>query len=186
MRCLLFSLFVTIITGCGPLNPVLAGGPYRGKVVDAETKDPLVGAVVLVYWQRLAPGIGHGPAEGFLDAEEVLTDANGEFVVGKNPPASLIPGTWVSDPYITIFTPGYGYFPGYHVAPPRPPTGYKGLLQKMEKEGVIIELPRLKSGEERRKVVQELGLTGVPDHKKPILIRLRDLEYSNLYRDTRR
>lgn len=180
MQRLIFSLFLIAVSGCGPLNPLFAGGPYRGRVIDSETKQPIVGAVVLVYWQRLAPGIGHGPAEGFLDAEEVLTDSNGEFVVGKNPPASLSPGTWVSDPDITIYKPGYGFYPRYHVSPRIPLEGLKGLLKMMERETLVIELPQLKTREERLKVVDLLGLTGVPDEKKPNLVRLREFEYSRL------
>ena len=179
MRSFVFSLAVAVVvTGCGPLNPMFAGGPYRGKVIDAETKKPIAGAVVLVYWQRLAPGIGHGPAEGFLDAEEVLTDSNGEFVVGKNPPASLIPGTWVSRAYVTIFQPGYGYFPLYQVSP-APSLGLDKLNQALE-QYAVIELPKLRTREERLKVIDRLGLTGVPDEKKPNLRRLRELEYSRL------
>ena len=52
------------------LSACAATGPYRGRVLDADTKQPLVGAVVLVYWNRLTPGLGHGPVERFLDAEE--------------------------------------------------------------------------------------------------------------------
>lgn len=172
MRWFMFSVFLMILPACGLFNPVLAGGPYQGKVIDTETKEPIVGAVVLVYWRRLAPGIGHGPAEGFLDAEEVLTDSNGEFVAGKNSPASLIPGTWVSDPTITIFYPGYGHFPHFHTSPPRPPTGWKGLLQMMEQQSVIIELPKLKTREEYRKACTFLSHTAVPNEKKPNLLRM--------------
>lgn len=172
MLWLIFSLFLTAAASCGPLNPLFAGGPYKGKVVDAETKGPLVGAVVLAVWYRSAPTLVGTPKD-FLDAEEVLTDSQGEFVVGKSPPASWIPGTWVTDPDITIFYPGYGYFPYFHVSPPYPPTGYKGLLEVMEREVVVIELPRLKTEEERRKACTFFIVRGrVPEEKMPNLVRL--------------
>lgn len=182
MRSFAFSLaLAVVVTGCGPLNPLFAGGPYRGRVIDSETKQPIVGAVVLVYWRRLAPGIGHGPAESFLDAEEVLTDSNGEFVVGTSPPGTLTPGTWVSDPHITIFKPGYGFFPRYHTSPPPPPTRWKGLLEMMERETVVIELPRLKTREERLKVVEFVNPLIVPKEKMPNFVRLLNNERKSLH-----
>ncbi len=42
------SLLLLAVCGCGPLNPLFAGGPYKGKVIDSETKEPLSGAVVLI------------------------------------------------------------------------------------------------------------------------------------------
>ena len=101
---------------------------------------------MLVYWIRNAPGIGHGPAESFLGAEEALTDDRGEFIVAENPPSNWIPFTWRSLPNFIIFQPGYGYFPRHFATtPPLPPTGFEGLLKIMEKQPVVFELPRLTS-----------------------------------------
>ncbi len=112
MRLTLETLvLVGLVVGAWPIAGAFADGPYRGRVIDAETKEPLAGAVVVVYWIRNAPGIGHGPAESFLGAEEALTDDRGEFIVGKNPPSNWIPFTWRSLPNFIIFQPGYGYFP---------------------------------------------------------------------------
>ena len=44
----LLRLLLLAVCGCGPLNPLFAGGPYKGKVIDSETKEPLSGAVVLI------------------------------------------------------------------------------------------------------------------------------------------
>jgi hypothetical protein len=43
-----FVLSLLAVCGCGPLNPLFAGGPYKGKIIDSETKEPLFGAVVLI------------------------------------------------------------------------------------------------------------------------------------------
>src|SRR4029077_13907389 len=59
------SLVLTMLAGCGPISPLFAGGPYKGKVIDAETKAPIVGAVVLAVWYRGAPGLGHA-SHGFF------------------------------------------------------------------------------------------------------------------------
>ena len=92
MRLTLVTLvLVGLVVGALPAADAFAAGPYRGRVIDAETREPLAGAVVLVYWIRNAPAIGHGPAESFLGAEEALTDDRGEFIVAENPPSNWIP-----------------------------------------------------------------------------------------------
>ena len=177
MRKLIFSVLVIAVSSCG----LFPGGPYRGRVIDDETKKPLVGAVVLVYWNLESFGMGHGPTEQFLDAEEVLTDGRGEFVVGKSPPKSWNPLAWVSDPYILIFQPGYGYFPHYQKSPPWPQGGYKRLLEVMERETVVITLPRLKTRAQRFLVSSRVVPTGsVPDQKMPNLLRLLKIEQNQL------
>ncbi len=185
---LFLAVVLTIILGgCGPMNPLFAGGPYKGKVIDAESKAPIVGAVVLAVWYRSAPGLGVS-SHGFLDAEEVLTDKSGEFIVGEHPPASLIPGTWVDGPNITIFYPNYGYFPRYQVAPRQPPGGYKGLLAEMEKRAVVIELPPLKTLKDKREGMRLVDRAEVPNEKKPNLNKLinqqrRELGLEAVYPD---
>ena len=80
-------------------------------------------------------------------------------------------------PGITIFYPGYGFYPNYHTNPPLPPAGTEGLLEQMEKEGLTFELPSLKTREERRKVVQHpVLLPSIPREKMPNLIRLLNIE----------
>src|SRR4029077_456506 len=133
------SLVLTMLAGCGPISPLFAGGPYKGRVIDAETKEPIVGAVVLAVWYRRAPGLGV-PSQGFLDAEETLTDKNGEFVIGEHPPASLIPGTWVDGPRIIIFYPNYGFYPIYQINP-LANLGRDKLNELLEKYAVIEVSP---------------------------------------------
>jgi hypothetical protein len=173
MSKLFFSIVLVAMTGCGPLNPLFAGGPYKGKVIDAETKNPIVGAVALAVWYRSGPTLVGTPMD-FLDAEEALTDKGGEFVVGKHAPASLIPGTWVLGPRITIFYPGYGYFPIHQISPPAT-LGQDKLNEALEKY-VIIELPPLKTGDERLKLYTLFDDGGVPNEKKPNLIKLLNQE----------
>jgi hypothetical protein len=170
-------VLVGLVVGALPTVTALAAGPYRGRVIDAETREPLAGAVVLVYWIRNAPGIGHGPAESFLGAEEALTDDRGEFIVAENPPSNWIPFTWRSLPNFIIFQPGYGYFPRHFATtPPLPPTGFEGLLKIMEKQPVVFELPRLKKSASLPEAVYLLPPSTVPAHKMPNLIRLLSTE----------
>jgi len=171
-------LFLLIIAfGCGPIYPLTAGGPYKGRVIDAETKAPIAGAAVLAVWYQHSPGIGSS-VDGYLDAEEVLTDKNGDFTVGQYPPASLLPGTWVTGPNITIFYPNYGYWPRYQVK--RYEAGYKALLNEMERGTVAFELPPLKEKKEIEKSYLLVDPVEVPNEKKPNLIRLMNQQRRDL------
>lgn len=90
------------------LSDAVAGyrGPFEGRVVDADTRQPIEGAVVLAEWS-----LGHVTAAGsvdtFSDAAEVLTDAQGHFYIGKK-------GSW--NPWknlqtaatVLIYKAGYG------------------------------------------------------------------------------
>ena len=52
---------------------------FRGRVIDAETKQPIEGAVVVVLYEKWEfGGPGGGSARPF-DAKETMTDKNGEF-----------------------------------------------------------------------------------------------------------
>ena len=183
MERLLVALFLAALVATGPLaRAAAAEGPYRGRIVDADTKAPLVGAVVLVYWNREAPGIGHGPVESFLGADEALTDEDGRFVIARNPPRTWIPGTWRSDPQFTIFQPGYGSFPRYFATDPPPPTGrFASLLKVMEHSSVTFELPRLRTRQERLNVVTLVNPVVIPPEQMPNFLRLLNLERRNLH-----
>lgn len=69
-------------------------GPFQGKTVDADTKEPIEGVVVLVEWhkkQLLAD------ASIYLDAQETVSDKDGKF---------YLPGIWIFNPFhrYTVFT----------------------------------------------------------------------------------
>jgi len=87
--------------------------PYYGKIVDAETKQPLEGGVVLFYYVTylyLSPG---GPVTRYLDAQEVVSDKNGEFMIPALNAFAFRPlSTFREKPYINIFKPRYGCYPG--------------------------------------------------------------------------
>lgn len=164
-------LIVTLTTGCfGHL--VYSSDTYQGKVIDAETKEPLVGAVVLAIWYREAPGLGgHGPAEGYHDALEVLTDAQGEFTVPAK--THLTAFGKIREPKLVIYYPGYSSFPLYQVRP----QDDKEIAASYEQRFFHVELRKLKTRQER---VEHAGVPlfagGVPERKMPNLIRLVNAE----------
>ncbi len=177
-----FASVLVVIAGIAScaLSPGSASaGPYRGRVIDAETKEPLVGAVVLVYWNLFALVPGH--PERFLDAEEALTDGRGEFSIGAHPPSAPLPGTKVSEPHISILKPGYAPFPYGHTAPPWPPRGYEELLGMMQQSPILIELPRLKTQAEARRMLDLVNPLAVPQERIPRMIETFDAARRQLY-----
>ena len=61
-------------------------GPYNGKIVDDETKEPIEGVVIFIEWVKLHAFAG----STFIDGQETLTDKNGEFYIS---------GIWVLNPW---------------------------------------------------------------------------------------
>jgi hypothetical protein len=164
------------------LSACAATGPYRGRVVDAETKQPLVGAVVLVYWNRLTPGLGHGPVERFLGADETLTNIHGEFIVAEDPPIVWAPWAWRSRPHFTIFLPGYAFFPRHaQTIPPYRETGLDELLKIMETRHVVFELPRLVDYKSRTQAVLMVDPLVIPYARIPLLVQSLNEERRRLH-----
>lgn len=100
----LLMLFLTML---GLTSLAHADGPYSGKVVDAETKDPIESAVVHMEWNKRQFWEG----SIFYDAQETATDKNGDF---------YLPGLWILNPWamlmvwpqISIYKDGYGSISG--------------------------------------------------------------------------
>lgn len=167
---LLWGFLISVsATGCfGHL--IYPGDTYRGKVIDAETKEPLAGAVVLAIWYWEAPGLGH-PAEGYHDALEVLTDAQGEFTVPAKTHLTAIGK--IREPKLVIYYPGYGSFPLYQVRP----QDDEEIAAAYEHRLFHVELRKLKTRQER---IEHAGVPlyagGVPERKMPNLIRLVNAE----------
>jgi protocatechuate 3,4-dioxygenase beta subunit len=55
-------------------------GHYEGRIIDADTGQPIEGVVVLGVWYREYPGAG-GAVHEYYDARETVTDQNGEFKI---------------------------------------------------------------------------------------------------------
>lgn len=112
-------------------------GPFRGRVVDLETGQPIAGAVILVvWWEAVFSPLGH-PTEKFYDAREAVTDAEGRFEV----PRLSVP-FWelgIQAPQITIFAPGYVW----QATLVTPPDGQEFV------DPTVVEMRRLRTREER-------------------------------------
>lgn len=116
-------------------------GSYRGQVVDAQTKAPLVGAVVVAMWTRDRIYPLHSINERYA-VREVLTDSEGHFVLDAKDVEENAPKR-THHPEFRIFLPGYGAFPRHQ----RAPRGFTGGI--FWGAGVTVELPRLESRQQR-------------------------------------
>ena len=82
--------------------------PRRGKVIDAETREPIEDAVVMGYWEMdYFPILFLGGPSYFYDAREAVTDQNGNFTLpGLGP--WLYMGN-LTGPYMHVYKKGYSY-----------------------------------------------------------------------------
>lgn len=141
--------FLMLGLGVQALAPSSYGAAtYKGTVIDAETKAPIEGAVVVVIWYKKPLITMDGP-QYFHKATEALTDAEGKFAVDASPGMNWNPFRRVLKnpeiyPAIAIFKPGYGPFPEAQVSPKSVTEAKEFML----KGGVVVELPRLKTEEE--------------------------------------
>ena len=159
------SLLALLWSGCAG-HVVYASPAYRGRVVDAETRQPLAGAVVLAVWYQETPVAPHGPAKDYHDALELLTDANGEFAVPER--THFTPIGKILAPEFVVYSPGYASFPGLGAWP----QDSREVDAAYAKREFNFKLTRLKRREERLRRQYPFGLLKVPDAKMPNLIRL--------------
>lgn len=172
----LASIF--FVTGCGGIfNPLpyRSLAPFKGKVIDADTKEPIQGAAVLAIYYFTVFGIAGGNS-WVEDGHETLTDENGEFELPRI-------RRWFAlhrgypEGKIIIFKPNYGQFPkhsksealGVNKSWP-PPHEY-----------IVYELPILNTVEEREKnIFFAKDLIKIPFKKKKLYIGLINEERKKL------
>ena len=101
---ILFALI--FFHGC--MYAVRYDGTYRGKVIDADTGEPIEGVVVLGVWYTAVIGAGGGFSK-YYDARETVTDKNGEFSI---PGKGLRIMSNLELMHVLIFKAGYDYTGG--------------------------------------------------------------------------
>lgn len=164
----------------------------KGKVIDADTKQPIEGAVVVASWHEETATVA-GPSSRLKDVKETLTDKNGEWVI-KGPRGrevgnitaifTFITGTYVTTPpEFIIFKPGYCSWPAGF--------GIDACKEKIKPEGndkvadgTTIELPKLTNREDRLRASSIWpGLAGgdlATAKKIENFVKLLDKEEKNL------
>lgn len=162
-------LALALLSGCAVSHTY---GPYMGKVLDAETEEPIEGAVLFMAFNTLSGNVG-GTASHFADAKEVLTDKNGEFFL-EHSITTLRPGQlWDPWPKTYIYKPGYGVFPGKGTSIIPKPDWY-GID---ENKYSIVKLPKLYTKKERLDALRHVSISyKVPYEKQRIIYDLRNNE----------
>lgn len=152
-------------------------GPYKGKVIDLETGEPIEGAVVAAVWTL---------THRFCDAKETVTDNNGEFVLPKGSCFSLWPFTEIYSPDVNVFKPGYLAYPPlgttFEERKARMP-GFTGHEFQDRQEYNIIRLGKPRTRRERELTFDHAGSRLVDDEvlrKLPTLLKLINEEGKNL------
>jgi len=151
-----------------------------------------VGAVFVVVYNKSTIGLGAGTLSSIINVRETLTDKDGVFRVTSY--TTLIqPFSWPSNASFIIFKPGYGAFPYRRIYPPglslsdqeiffSAGIGSERYLQTQVgleltfgtlKTG-IVELPKLKTREERRQAWMDASIFGadVKSRELPLLYKM--------------
>ena len=108
-KILLMSLLAALLSACATYEQL----PIAGQVIDAESGEPIAGAVVVGDW-ALEGGWYESVRVGTFERQEVVTNDNGEFVLPGWKPRSRPSG--INAPYIPDHEPRivayrYGYLP---------------------------------------------------------------------------
>lgn len=161
-------------------------GPFMGKIVDVETKEPLEGAVVLVWFHTESASLG-GSVSDIADVFETLTDDKGEFMIPKTRVSPFKPfEAWDDEFMISIFKPGFGAYPRHPKAFRSPELDRFWKIS--ENEHNTYFLPKLLTIEERHKNVRDIEKPSLDVHelnKIPNMRRLQNKEIETIYKKQR-
>ena len=184
-----FLIFISVPAFAGWL--IYHKPAFKGKVIDAETKEPIEGAVVVVTYSKETIGIPH-KYSSIIDVRETLTDKNGEFYIPRYITV-IQPLSFEDMANFIVFKPGYGSLPNYQTVPSgitpgdqeiffSKDIGSEGELEmwvkeekgpKLKKGKVtfgIVELPKLKTREERLRA-SRVGVSGYGSKDLPLLYK---------------
>ena len=111
-------LIIFVSTQCTGSWLIYHKPEFRGKVMDAETRDPIKGAVVVVmyYSYPIISGPGGGSAY-IINVKETLTDDNGIFRIPSYT-TFINPNSVEDRADFIIYKPGYLNFYPYRSIPP--------------------------------------------------------------------
>ncbi len=152
---------ILVITGCAA---AYVDGPYEGRVIDADTGQPVEGVVVLGIWNTVIVTPGGG-THNFYDAQETVTDKNGDFKIKG---LGLVIMSNISPLDVLIFKAGYEQL----INGPWASLKMDLLLRKIIKwEGIkaIIPLRKL-SMDERRKLHSPSFSSQIPEAKMRLML----------------
>lgn len=162
--------------GCGHI--LYADGPYHGKLIDRETKQPIEGAAVVAVWWKEDPA--PHPIITFYDAQETLTDQEGNFTVPGIIGGSINPLTKIREPLFTIFKPGHEGYDARKLAPPgetgRTIVQLRKALTREERSRSLSQAHIRVCTPELPEKLRDVGPYCVPPEKVPNLLKLKKIK----------
>lgn len=158
--CILICLSVSVLV-IGTISDAFAKDRvYSGRVINADTKEPIEGAIVVAYWLEATKTLA-GDDTRLKDVKETLTDKEGKWsIIGPEHEGrsfirfilSFFGGYKTREPSFIVFKPGYCSWSsrsfGLDACKKLKPGGKGGFL-----EGKDTELPKLTNKEDRLKVM---------------------------------
>src|SRR5713226_1070072 len=106
----LLSLLAMLLPARGWAQSLMySSKEIRGQAVDADTNQPIEGAVVVVTWLLSPTMWGHESYDKRLHIAEVVTDASGQYIVPAWGPKVLPPFSELDDtnPRLAIYKNSY-------------------------------------------------------------------------------
>jgi hypothetical protein len=150
-------LLLLILIVWGSICSSACAATFKGKVIDADTREPIEGVVVVATWHEATATIS-GESTRLKDVKETLTDKNGEWTIegptGQSGGAVTAIYTFFTGSYYTrppefiVFKPGYCSWPaGFGI------DSCKGKLKPSGNDklanGETVEVGRLTNREDR-------------------------------------
>jgi hypothetical protein len=117
-------------------------GPFQGEIVDADTGQPIEGAVVVVAWTHTSNFFQDGRHE--VDAREAVTDAQGRWEIPERPMPPWEGGI------ASALRRFYVFAPGHEVVDRR---GTPSNQYQYQRETTVTTMRRLTTREARCKFV---------------------------------
>ena len=87
--------------------------PYKGQVVDAETGEPIKGAIVVAVWYVEQYGGVGGSLAAYLNAEETITDKDGRYRIPHMFGFYYWPLSIMTKPRILVYKPSFTSYERY-------------------------------------------------------------------------
>ncbi len=161
-------------------------GPYQGKVVDVDTKEPIEGGVVLVEWSQNHFFGG----STLIDVQETLTDKNGDF---------YLPGIWVFNPWkrlvsdalMIIYKSGSqpiitGAWKKWKEFDPLSGPPIRKYVLEVENEKAVMTLKKLTIEERKQLSIYDPTSGDIPREKKKLLLQEVNKDYVFKYPSKKR
>lgn len=175
------TAFIAPAAGCLYHKP-----EFSGQILDKETKQPIEGAVVVAVYNKENVGFGAGANTDIITVQEALTNNNGKFHIPSY--TTFLAPIFTRESFATfiIFKPGYASLSGINLeeyflnekGSEREMTLlYTTQTIRFSPHG-IVELPKIKTREERIKAMQDVSIPGpdIPSRKMQTLIKIYNEE----------